>query len=228
MYMKSLFLVVAITCLTTPIFAQTNTFSSAEDPDPATKAILDKVRKKYDSYKSLAASFQLDIEFPEQPIESQKGSIARQGDQYKIDIGSQTVISDGNAIWLILHNNKEVQINDVPDVEEDGALLSPEAIFTFYDQGKFAYYLTNQPTENGKVLQQIEFKPLDRNTEYSKLRLTVEKKTSKVVRIKAFSKDGSRYTFRIANLNPNKTFAANHFTFNKADYPGYYIEDLRE
>ena len=209
-------------------FAQN--FNSATESDPEAKAILEKIKQKYKSYNSLEATFTLDIEIPEQTVEVQKGKIAQQGDKYNLELGSQSVISDGTAIWLIMQNNKEVQINDMPEPGEDDNILSPQSLFTFYERDDFVFILANefQDRKSGKVIQQIEFKPLDRDMEYSKLRLTVEKNTSVVQSIKAFGKDGSRYTFTLNQISPNKTFATSHFTFDKSNYPGYYIEDLRE
>lgn len=205
-------------------------FNAATESDPEAKVILDKIKQKYKSYKSLEAAFTLDIEIPEHATEVQKGKIAQQGEKYNLELGSQSVISDGTAIWLIMQNNKEVQINDMPEPGEDDNILSPQSLFTFYERDDFVFILANefQDKKSGKVVQQIEFKPLDRDMEYSKLRLTVEKKTSVVQSIKAFGKDGSRYTFTLNQISPNKTFATSHFIFDKSKYPGYYIEDLRE
>lgn len=226
--MKYFLAIATMLILNMGLFAQGGQFTKAEDPDPETKAILDKVRNKYKSYSSLEASFTLEIEVPEQPRDIQKGTLAQQGDKYKLEFPSQTIISNGAYIWLILEKNKEVQINDVPDEDEDDSILSPQTMLTFYDKGDFVYLLVNEFMEGKRAVQQIEFKPLDEYSDYSKLRLTVDKKTADVVRIKAFAKDGARYTIKIDKLTPNKIFAPSHFTFDKSKYPGFYIEDLRE
>ncbi len=210
------------------VFAQTKTdYSKASDSDPKAKAILDKVRKKYEGYKSLEAAFTLDIEFPEQPRETQKGTVARQGEKYRVEMASQVVICDGKAIFLVMNGNKEVQINNMPEEGEDEEVLSPQSLFNFYNQGKFAYVLTNEYSQGGKVVQDIEFKPLDKNFDYSKIRMTINKATYEVVSVKTFGKDGSRFTLTVSQFTPNKTFAANYFSFDKNKYPGYHVEDLR-
>ena len=83
-------------------------------------------------------------------------------------------------------------------------------------------------SESGKVRHFIEFKPTDRYSEYSKLRMVIDKNTNAVVRIKAFAKDGARYTLSLDRFSPNKSYAADFFTFSKAKYEGYYVEDFRE
>lgn len=207
---------------------QRNQFTEAGDSDPQAKAILDKLRKKYDAYQSLEADFSLEIQLPEQPKEVQQGKISRQGDQYRVELGSQTIISDGKALWMVLHNNKEVQINDIPDEEDSDTFLSPQSFFSFYDKGGFIYVLSNEYAQSGKIIQQIEFKPTDDYADYSKLRMNIDRNKNEVVDVIAFGKDGSRYTFKLNQLTPNKSFAANFFKFDKAQYPGYYVEDLRE
>jgi outer membrane lipoprotein-sorting protein len=228
--MKNIFLLLMITMLTISGFAQTKAnkdYTKASDSDPKAKAILDKVRKKYEGFKSMEAAFTLEIEFPEQPKQSQKGKVARQDKKYRVEMDDQSMLSDGTAVWVIMPKNKEVQINPMPEKGEDDNLLSPENLFNFYNKGKFTFVLVNEYAQGGKVLQQIEFKPLEKNYEYSKVRMEVDKKTNEVYSVKAFGKDGSRYTLIVNQLTANKTFAANHFTFDKAKYAGYHIEDLR-
>ncbi|HMO40888.1 MAG TPA: outer membrane lipoprotein carrier protein LolA [Saprospiraceae bacterium] len=226
--MKNLLLFMLLSGMAFALPAQTKTdYNKAADSDPRAKAILDKVQKKYEGYKSLEAAFALDIELPEQPKESQKGKVARSGDKYRVELAGQSVICDGKSIWLIMSSNKEVQINNMPDADEDTDILSPQSLFNFYQKGKFAYVLVNEYSQGGKAVQEIEFKPLQKNFDYSKIRMTVNKTTSEVLNVKAFGKDGSRFTITISQLVPNKAFTADYFTFDKAKYPGYHVEDLR-
>jgi outer membrane lipoprotein-sorting protein len=202
-------------------------FTKSSDSDPEAKAILKQLKAKYDAYKSMEAQITLEIEIPEQPKEVQQGSIARSGDKYRFKIANQAFISDGVTLWIILGNNKEVQISEVPDEEEETAMISPQTLFSFYEGDKFIYYLTNEMMDEGKLVQQIEFKPTDEYADYSKLRMTIDKKKQEIIRVKAFGKDGTRYTFKLNGMNANKTFPASYFTFKKEDYPGYTIVDLR-
>lgn len=205
---------------------QAQDFTKVEDSDPEAKAVLQQLKAKYDAFTSIEAQFTMEIELAQQPKEMQKGTIAHSGGKYRFKMGIQEAISDGQSLWLIMHNNKMVQINNVPE-EGETSLLSPQTLFTFYERDGFVSYLTNEMMDNGKLVQQIEFKPTDDYADYSKLLMTIDKKEKEIIRIKAFGKDGSRYTFLMDSLTPNKTFPANYFTFSKAEYPGYEIEDLR-
>jgi len=202
-------------------------FTTAEDSDPEAKAILKALKNKYDAYKSLEANISLEIEIPQQPKETQKGTVSRAGDKYRFEIAGQSFISDGETLWIILGNNKEVQISNAPEEGEETGMLTPQTLFSFYEGDDLVYFLTNEFTEGDRLVQQIEFKPLDEFADYSKLRMTIDKRKKEIIRIKAFGKDGSRYTFKLDNLTTNKTFPPSYFTFNKAEYPGYTIVDLR-
>jgi outer membrane lipoprotein-sorting protein len=205
---------------------QAQDFTQSKDSDPEARAILKQLKAKYDAYQSLEAEITMEIELPQQPKIVQKGMIARSGDKYRFKMGTQDAISDGQLLWLIMHNNKMVQINNVPE-EGETSLLSPQTLFSFYERDGLVSYLTNEMMDNGKLVQQIEFKPTDDDADYSKILMTIDKKEKEILRVKAFGKDGSRFTFLMDSLTPNKTFPANYFTFSKAEYPGYDIEDLR-
>ena len=116
----------------------------------------------------------------------------------------------------------------MPDPEElDGSLLTPQSLFHFYENGKYVYQFVNEFEENGKLVQYIEFKPLDEYADYSKLRLVVDKRKNEIISVTAFAKDGARYVFTIGNFRPDRAYAANFFSFDKTKYADYYVEDLR-
>ena len=227
--MKKLMAISFVLLVSSSLFAQKNQYVKDSDSDPAAKAILKKVKARYEGYSSLEASFVLDIELPEQEKMVQKGKLSRKGNQYRVSTSTQEVICNGSAIWFILPNSKEVQINDMPDPDEDNTILTPQSIFNFYERDNYVYFITGTEVKNGQKLQKITFKPLDRdNSDYFKLVLTVNTKTAEMVKVKAFAKDGTRYTFYIENLKPNIAFDKTYFSFNAKDYPDFYVEDLRE
>lgn len=223
---KILLLSTLIACALQFTFAQ-NTLSSNASSDPEARRILDKMKAKYEAYSSMQVDFSLEIKLPEEPEETQDIRLYKKGSAYRVEMPGRTVISDGETIWLIQDRNQDVQINNVPDSDEDTGILSPEALFSIHERDDFAFVLVGSATENGKVVQYIEFKPLAEYSEYAKLRLTLLRDNQEMVSVEAFGKDGSRYTIRAKSIKPNPTLDANLFQFDKKDYPGYYIEDLR-
>lgn len=224
--MKKIFLIALFAGIFTSTFAQNQDFTKPGDVDPAAKAVLEKLRTKYDSYKTLEVVFQIEIEIPEEPKEVQSGTLQQEGEKYRLTLDGQTIVSDNETLWYYLEHRKEVQINDVEE-SEGGDVMSPKDLMRIYESEDYVYFLTNEFSEGGKIVQQIEFKPLDQDSEYSKLRLTIDKKANMIERIKAFSKDGSRYTFKLNKIMPNKTFAASLFEFKKSECPDCEFVDLK-
>lgn len=211
--------------LTTGLFAQKA--APAEKPDPQAKKVMERIRKKYDSYKTLEAGFSLTIEVPGQPKEVQKGTVGQEGDKFRLEMDAQTIVSDGKTNWVYLKKNNEIQINDVDPEESDNGFFTPKDLLRRYDKGDFLYAITDKISEKNRVLTQIEFKPVDKSSEYAKLRVSIDEKAGTIESIKAFAKDGSRYAFLVDRLTTNKPFSAGYFQLDAKNYPGAHVEDLR-
>jgi outer membrane lipoprotein-sorting protein len=165
------------------------------------------------------------MEVPGRSKETQKGKMQQKGDKYHVNLDDQEVICDGKSTWIYLKKNKEVQVNDA-SASSDANSLSPKSLLKIYQNGSFAYNLNGTGNENGKSVQFIEVKPLDRNADYSKLRLAADK-NNQITSLKVFNKDGSRYSLQLKKMNTSAKLADALFTFNAAQYPGVRVEDLR-
>ncbi len=200
--------------------------NSSEESDPQAKAILNKIKKKFESNQTWKADFDLILDLPDQEEEIQKGYIKQKDDKFMANINEQEIICDGSSLWVYLKSNNEVQINDF-DPNESGDFLSPKDMFRIYESEEFVYAITGEERYQGTNLTLIEFKPLDPNSEYSKMRIAVDEKAGETKSIKVFSKDGSRYTLVINKLNFNISLDDADFVFDANSYPGVRIEDLR-
>lgn len=224
---KSWFSLSLLSLFTLTLFAQNLPKAPAEQNDPEAKKVLDKIRKKYEGYKTFEAAFNLTIEVPGQAKDVQKGTIGQEGEKFRLDMSQQVIINDTKTTWVYLKNNNEVQINDSEPSSSDAGFLTPKELLRRYQKGDFLYALTDKLTQGTKVLTQIEFKPIDRKSDYSKIRISIDEKAGTIESIKAFSKDGSRYSFSITRFTPNKALAAGYFSFDAKQYPGVHVEDLR-
>jgi outer membrane lipoprotein-sorting protein len=210
------------------LLAQDKQYTNAQDSDPEAIALINSIRNKYDAYTTMEADFMLDIAFPGQQVESQVGKIRRQGDLVRFKLGDQEGIINDKAAYIIQHGNKEVMINNLPDPEETNGMLTPQTLFNFYEGDNYILALQGQDVVAGRLLHAIELKPTDRNnSEFTKLRLMVDKAKKELISIKAFTPDGANFTFQLKGTKGNVALAATTFTFNKEEFPGYHVEDLR-
>ena len=200
---------------------------SQETSDPKATAILEEMKNKFDAYKDFTTDFRLTLQFPEEEPEVQKGKFYMAGDKFHLATPDQEIICNGATIWMHLKQRNEVQISDYEAEENEGEITSPKDLFKLYEGGKFIYALIYEGVEDGIQVQKIEFKPTDSDSEYSKMRMTINKKNQTLIRVKAFAKDGSRYTMQLDSFKPNTNLTASVFNFDPAVHPNIQVEDLR-
>ncbi len=208
-------------CLMMSTYAQVG-----ETSDPEATKILDKLKKKYDSFSSMEADFTLEMKLSGQETEIQNGQIIQAGEMYFLSLDDQEIYNNNKNVWVHLKSNKEVQLTDA-DFEEEGEIMSPKDMLRIYESNEYIYAITDVKTENGVKLTEIEFKPLDRDSEYIKMRISINRKDNMMKKIAIFARDGSRYTVSLDNIESNKKYDEKIFAFDKAAHPGVHVEDLR-
>ena len=229
--MKELkFIAVMLMCALTfnVAIAQNNAYLSAEDSDPDATRLLNKLKAKYEGFDNMKMDFSLEIEIPEEDKIVQTGNIFTEGDKYYMDFEQQSVISNGDKVWIHLKNNNEVQIYDAAAMADEENFMSPDNLLKLYDSDAFIFAISDEVVKDGRTVAYIECKPIDREGDFSKMRLTVDTKKIDMVSVKAFSKDGSRYTFINKTLTSNLDIPSSKFEFNTTDFPDIYVEDMRE
>ncbi len=197
-----------------------------EVSDPEAMEILNRISDNYQQSSAHKISFSLDIELTAQGKETQKGQLIQQGDQFVLEMEGRKIISNGKTVWLYMEDLNEVQINDA-DFEDETSFSSPSDIFQLHTSGEYIFALASKLEEEGQAITQIEGKPTDPYSEYSKMRLTIIDKGLKVKRLKIFGKDGSRYTMNITSHNEGYVPVDGTFSFDASLYQGVHVEDLR-
>ena len=224
--MKQIFFLFAMT-FSFVATAQDNQFSSAEDSDPISAKVLEDMKNQYLGYNSVEAAFTLTIELPEEDAEIQKGKIKQQGEKFNLTMNDQHIICNGTLLWYHQISAKLVQINNYDPEEAFDEVFSPQNFLKFYDDGKFVAAPVSVARENGKPVRWIELKPVDADSEYFKFRIALDIEKNDLKSVKAFSRDGSRYTLEVNELVPNKKFTEKTFTFDKKDYPDVDVGNLQ-
>lgn len=224
-YMKILQLLSLVLCSSNLVLCQ-SPGDNNELSDQQALNILESIMDDYESHSSHQISFDLKIELPGESSQTKKGSLIQSGEKFELDIDDKLIISDNETVWLYLKEDNEVQINDA-DFGEDGEYMSPNTIFNLYKSDEFIFAIFQQSYENAKAVTQIECKPRDPDSEYSKMRLTVEDQSKSVKRFKIFSKDGSRYTMILNSHKKNVKLDEGTFRFDPGQYEDIIVEDLR-
>jgi outer membrane lipoprotein-sorting protein len=142
------------------------------------------------------------------------GKVSVQGNKFRIDSKDQLIISDGKTNWIYLKEAKELQISN-PDPDDVAMFSSPDKLLKSYQKDFISAYV-GPVTYSGKIVDVIEFKPKDRNSEYSKIRVYIDKTSMNVLKIKIFDKSNIHYSIEIKKFVKNPSLSESHFKFDES------------
>jgi outer membrane lipoprotein carrier protein len=190
----------------------------SQGSDPAAKKLLDQASSKIKSYKSIQAVFTLQLQDGQGVSQGiKKGSVKMKGNKYVVLITGQEIYSDGKTTWTYDKSANEVTITKV---DPGSNTLSPQKLFTnFYDKD-FLYKMNGEQKIGNKTVVEIEMTPIDKNQNFHKVYLYVDKKSHLVTSGKMLDKNGNRYIYTINSLNGNANLTDASFNFDKSKYPG--------
>jgi outer membrane lipoprotein carrier protein len=191
--------------------------------DPKAKEILDKTSVTIKALKTLKADLDITMEIPNQTNSVQKAVLYLKGDSYRLELADEIIICDNKSIWRYLKSLNEVQISDYDPTDDQ---ITPSNIFNIYESD-FYYLYTEKVKLNGLDFHVIDLTPMDKNKSYFKVRVWISPTDFFIHQMKVFDKNGSRYTYKVTKMTKNGVYNASMFIFNKADYPGVHVEDLR-
>jgi outer membrane lipoprotein-sorting protein len=224
----SFFSLTFITCLfiiTSFNFTFAQPKNTLDKSDPKAKVILERLKTSFLKNKTSEVNFDLIIDLVGQKTEKQKGKLIQAGKKYFASSTDQEVFCDGKSVWVYLKDANEVQI-DRFDPSATNEIMSPQQIINLYETGQYIYAITGEEMIGNKSIINIEFKPKSKNSEYSKIRMGIDKSDNPNY-IKVFSKNSSTFTLVFKDVFYNKTYPNDVFAFKASKYPGVHIEDLR-
>ncbi len=194
----------------------------AQDDKNAEK-LLQKVIDHTSSYKNFKANLSYTMVNADINIDEKKtGVIYVEGDNYRIEMEGQVIISDGKTTWTYLSDSDEVMISDVDDSEGS---ISPTKILTEYNDSYKAKFSTGKEYKNSN-LKKICLKPNDKKN-FEKMSVVVNVNKLSLESFSVYDVNGNVFTYHIINLQANIKMLPNTFTFNAALYPGVEVVDMR-
>lgn len=198
--------------------------SFAQEVDSKAKGILDQLSASTKAYKTIKAEFKFTLNNNSEAInEVQSGKILIKGENYFLSIAGQDVMSDGKAVYTVLKDAEEVQINNIPDEEEE-EYISPNTIFTLYETGfKYKYLKEDQ----GMHIINLYPKNVDEK-DFHRIALHIHKEKNQISKITIFGKDSSTSSYTIVSFTTNDVIPASKFTFDTLKNPKYEVVDLRD
>ncbi|MCY7353179.1 MAG: outer membrane lipoprotein carrier protein LolA [Cytophagaceae bacterium] len=197
------------------------TVGGAVAQDTRAGAILDAMSSKYKTIPSFSASFTYNTEGA--ASDSYKGSVTTKGTKFRLKLAGQEVFNDGKQVATFVKETNEVNISDYEAGDND---LNPANVYSIYKKG-YKYRFIEETKEGGQTYEVVELTPDKKDTQVTKVRITVNKKDKSVKTWKVTNKNGQTQTFRIDKFTPNPGVADSFFVFDKSKYPGVEVVDLR-
>lgn len=197
--------------------------------EKAAKDLLDEVSTKMGAYKNMTIAFSQSLineeagilEGDEPPI---RGVISIQGEKYNLSYLGNVFIFDGNKLYIINNEDKEVSIND-GDLDENSGFIYPSKLLTFYKEG-YNFEMGKLENLNGRKIQYIILNPINSDSEITKVQLAVDHKTKHIYKLIQIGDNGAETTFTITSFKSNQPLADTFFSFNEEKYKSQnYIID---
>ncbi len=188
------------------------------------KEILDKVSQKTKSYTSINLTYTLVHTSPNGGNDKTTGNMLMKGKKYQLSLLDNILYCDGKTLWTYMVEEKEVVVSNADDNE---GMLSPATVLTMYEKG-FKYKFIQDRFEASRAIYIIDLFPEDiENSEYSKVRLSIDKDKNQLWKAEYFAKDGNKYTITVNTFKVNEQIPETSFTFDKAKHPGVKVIDER-
>ena len=190
------------------------------------ESILKQLSNKIKDHNTIQTNFIFsNLDHEDKVVDSFEGEMLIKDQKYKLTFTGNEIISDGKFIWQYIEEINEVTISEK---EEDESLLSnPRKIFTIYEY-EFKYKFNKEVTLNNDVYYEIDLFPIKLDeSNFSRIRLLINKTDVELYSIKYFGKDGNKFSIIIDDFITGINLDDSIFVFDEKKYPEIEINDMR-
>lgn len=194
---------------------------SAQKIDAASKKILDEVTANYNSKKNTYFKFAFGSGTNGTVSKTEDGTFYSAGDKYHLNIMGNEQIFDGNKIYNINEEDKEVTVAK-PNATE--AMFSPLNYLKTYRKDYNVVY-AGKKTVNGVNADFIKLTPVKPNG-LKEVLLFIDSANKKMVKLEQHGTNKDVAVIAIKDYKENQKLDSKMFTFNKSKYKNYLVTEL--
>ncbi|MHA8088315.1 LolA family protein [Aquirufa sp. Wall-65K1] len=202
--MKKIIAIVVGVCFSTLSFAQANKASG----------YIDGMQKKYKAMASFAASFS----YATDGGPAMNGSISVKGTKFRLKTAGQEIFNNGKEVSTYIKEINEVNVSAFDPSDND---LNPAKIYSF---DKKAYKIS-LAGEAGSIAT-VELVPTSKTAQMQKISIKINTADKSVKEWTITNKAGKKQNFKVLKIE-SKSLDDKYFTFDKKQYPGVEVNDLR-
>jgi len=205
--MKRTTLLLLVLFLNIPLFSQNSNDA---------KNLLDEVAQKVESYKNIYIEFNHKFDNSDADVHQEtRGNVTLKGDLYNLNYMGTEQIFDGKKIYLIIHEDEEVIIQNPFKKGEE--TLTPSKMFSFYKKG-YTYKMDELKTIKGIKIQYVKLIPIDSNSEISNVLIGIDINTKHIYTIIETGKNNTITTLNISSFKTNQPISEKLFIFDLVKY----------
>lgn len=204
------------------LFSQPQSVKPSAENDPEADKYLKALKTKFESLTSYKLSYKIAMTDANNKVTDMIGNYTGSGGKYIIESNSAKTIADGKTQWTIDKENKEIQIATMKP-SKGNRLENPIDIVKRYN--KFFKYRVKEPISDDKIV--LELIPLDKNSSYFKIDLTIHTKKNQLISSKLYDRGGNRILFSFTKVEENLKLSPNLFTVDTKSYKDYEVLDMR-
>ena len=180
------------------------------------KALLDEVAQKIEGYKNIYIEFNHSLDNKEANVHQEtRGTVTLKGNLYNLNYMGTEQIFDGKKVYLIIHEDEEVIIQN-PSKNKDET-ITPSKMFSFYKNG-YTFKMDALKTVKGVKIQYVKLTPIDSNSEIKSVLVGVDANTKHINDIIETGKNGTTTTLNIRSFKTNQPISENLFIFDRVKY----------
>jgi outer membrane lipoprotein-sorting protein len=180
------------------------------------KALLDEVAQKIGGYKNIYIEFNHSLDNKEANVHQEtRGTVTLKGNLYNLNYMGTEQIFDGKKVYLIIHEDEEVIIQNPSKKKEEN--ITPSKMFTFYKTG-YTFKMDALKTVKGVKIQYVKLTPIDSNSEIKYILLGIDANTKHIYNIIETGENGTATTLNIRTFKTNQPISENLFIFDRAKY----------
>lgn len=184
---------------------------------PTARQVLDCTVAEIGKAKNITAPFTMSASG-----KSVSGTLKMSGSKFYLNIQQNKVWFNGTDQWSLDASTKEVNITE--PTQDELAQVNPIVIISALSKSCTTQLLKS----SAKGTYTLRLTPnVKQHLSFSKAVIDVNSQSYMPTRIVLTLESGQTATFKIGSINTATVHPASTFVFNKRDYPGYKIIDLR-
>ena len=208
---------VLIALLSLPVIAQ--------QQQSQAKAVLDKTAEAFRKAGGVKADFTIKAVKNGLAEGSESGTIQLKGEKFVLKTSDVVTWFDGKTQWSYVVKNDEVNVST--PTQEELQQINPYTFLYIYQKG-FSYKLGAVKTYRGKAVWEVVLTAKDKKQDLERIILYVTQDTYAPLYILLQQRgQQTRSEITVTSYQTRQNYADGIFTFDRKQYPGVEIIDLR-